>query len=165
MRVSQLFSPTSPFSPQTLAHAGSRQENNSVTELREKIKTFLASQGMIKGHSGSGPRSNDGDPPVLVLVENLQAQPTSPPTPTLSAGLNEPPRQSQGPTTSYVRDPRDPTPYHHQPPMPQSEQQQHSYAPQSQQSQQPQTSMYSSMFSYNPLGSNFVQPGLPIFQN
>lgn len=53
----------------------SLQENNSVTELREKIKTFLASQGMIKGHSGSGPRSNESDPPILVLVENLQASP------------------------------------------------------------------------------------------
>ncbi|KAI0687733.1 fungal-specific transcription factor domain-containing protein [Cytidiella melzeri] len=113
------------------------RENNSVTELREKIKTFLASQGMIKGHSGSGPRSSEGEPPVLVLVENLQATPhgaSTPPTPTLSAASNEPARQQQGPMTSYVRDPRDPSQYHHAPSMPPSDQQ-HSYAPQSQQQQ------------------------------
>ena len=59
-----------------------------MTELREKIKTFLASQGMIKGHSGSGPRSNEGEPQILTLVDNLQPQPppSSPPTPTLSSG-------------------------------------------------------------------------------
>ena len=121
---------------------------------------------MIKGHSGSGARSSDGDPQVLVLVENLQTSPpdaSTPPTPTLSAGSNEPGRQQQGPMTSYVRDPRDPSQYHAPTSMPQADQQQHPYAPQSQQQQQ--TSMYSSMFSYNPLGSNFVQPGLPIFQN
>ncbi|KAI0342711.1 hypothetical protein BDW22DRAFT_1329876 [Trametopsis cervina] len=115
------------------------RENNSVTELREKIKTFLASQGMIKGHSGSGPRSNESDPPILVLVENLQASPpaATPPTPTLSAATHEPVRQQQS-MTSYVRDPRDPAPYH-QPPLPPSDSQQHSYAPQS---QQQQTSIY-----------------------
>ena len=142
-----------------------QQENRNVVELRDRIKHFLASQGMIKGHSGSGPRSTEGDPPVLVLVENLQTSPpniSNPPTPTLSAGSNEPGRQQQGPITSYVRDPRDPSQYHNTPPMPPSEQQPHPYAPPSQQPHQ--TSMYPSMFSYNPLGSNFVQPGLPIFQ-
>ncbi|KAF8589457.1 hypothetical protein K439DRAFT_1645074 [Ramaria rubella] len=38
------------------------RENNSVQELREKIKQFLASQGMIKGHSGGGVRPADQDP-------------------------------------------------------------------------------------------------------
>ncbi|KAJ2990813.1 hypothetical protein NUW54_g8366 [Trametes sanguinea] len=50
-------------------------ENNSVTELREKIKTFLASQGMIKGHSGSGPRSTEQDPQVLILVAASKRRP------------------------------------------------------------------------------------------
>lgn len=149
--------PTVAYDPRDL------QENNSVTELREKIKTFLASQGMIKGHSGSGPRSTEGDPPVLVLVENLQTTPpgnATPPTPTLSAGSNEPARQQQGPV-SYIRDPSQ---YHHAPSIPPPDQhQQHQYAPPSQQQQQ--TSMYPSMFSYNPIGSNFPQPGLPIYQN
>ncbi|KAI0330264.1 hypothetical protein GY45DRAFT_1251195 [Cubamyces sp. BRFM 1775] len=68
------------------------RENNSVTELREKIKAFLASQGMIKGHSGSGPRTTEADPPVLVLVDHLHTSPSSPPTPTLSAASS-----SEGP--------------------------------------------------------------------
>ncbi|KAH8100966.1 fungal-specific transcription factor domain-containing protein [Cristinia sonorae] len=92
------------------------RENNSVTELREKIKTFLASQGMIKGHSGSGPRSNDGEPQVLILVDNLHSNPSSPPTPTLSAGSNGDHRQM----TSYVRDGS-----HYQPTLPPPDQQQY----------------------------------------
>jgi len=47
------------------------RENNSVQELREKIKQFLASQGMIKGHSGGGVRPADHDPSVL----NLSTEP------------------------------------------------------------------------------------------
>ncbi|EEB86749.1 hypothetical protein MPER_16178, partial [Moniliophthora perniciosa FA553] len=39
-------------------------ESNNVSDIREKIKTFLASQGMIKGHSGSGSgRSSTQHPP------------------------------------------------------------------------------------------------------
>lgn len=135
----------------------STQENNSVTELREKIKTFLASQGMIKGHSGSGPRSNEGEPQILTLVDNLQPQqPSSPPTPTLSSGSNDGHRPPQGPVTSYVRDAGS---YHHPPPgMPAD--QQHPYAP-----PPSQTSMYPPQFSYPTLGSNFMQPGPIIFQS
>ncbi|KAI0789850.1 fungal-specific transcription factor domain-containing protein [Abortiporus biennis] len=100
------------------------RENNSVLELREKIKNFLASQGMIKGHSGSGPRSTEGEPPILVLVENLHSSPSSPPTPTLSATSSDGhPRPS---VTSYVREPH----YHHPPPMhPQTESAQQYAAP------------------------------------
>jgi C6 transcription factor Pro1 len=44
-----------------------------VPELREKIKQFLASQGMIKGHSGSGARNmGDGPAPILILSEGVQ---------------------------------------------------------------------------------------------
>lgn len=94
------------------------QENNSVTELREKIKTFLASQGMIKGHSGSGPRTNEEHPPVLVLVDHLHPSPSSPPTPTLSATSSEGQRPPQhGMNTSFERAPA------HYPGMPAPEQQ------------------------------------------
>ncbi|OSC98252.1 hypothetical protein PYCCODRAFT_1418035 [Trametes coccinea BRFM310] len=82
------------------------RENNSVTELREKIKTFLASQGMIKGHSGSGPRSTEQDPQVLILVDGLHTSPSSPPTPTLSATpSSEPPRPPHNGVTSFERAP------------------------------------------------------------
>ncbi|RDX57063.1 hypothetical protein K466DRAFT_574118 [Polyporus arcularius HHB13444] len=91
------------------------RENNSVTELREKIKTFLASQGMIKGHSGSGPRTNEEHPPVLVLVDGLQNSPSSPPTPTLSATSSEGQRPPHnGMNTSFERAP--PTHYQTMPP-------------------------------------------------
>ncbi|KAI0360197.1 hypothetical protein OH77DRAFT_1394288 [Trametes cingulata] len=99
------------------------RENNSVTELREKIKTFLASQGMIKGHSGSGPRSTEQDPPVLVLVDHLRTSPSSPPTPTLSATSSSegqrPPHN--GMNTSFERAP-------HYPAMPPPEQQQYPHS-------------------------------------
>ncbi|KAI1797030.1 fungal-specific transcription factor domain-containing protein [Ganoderma leucocontextum] len=101
------------------------RENNSVTELREKIKSFLASQGMIKGHSGSGPRTTEADPPVLVLVDHLHTSPSSPPTPTLSATSSEghrPPHN--GMNTSFERAP--PT---HYPAMPPPEQQHYGQRP------------------------------------
>lgn len=52
------------------------QESRNVTELREKIKGFLASQGMIKGHSGSGPRTAEQEPQILRLNDDaFPAQP------------------------------------------------------------------------------------------
>lgn len=43
------------------------QENNNVTVFREKIKDYLAAQGMIKGHAGSAARNGDQQD-ILVLV-------------------------------------------------------------------------------------------------
>ncbi|KXN88625.1 Transcriptional regulatory protein pro-1 [Leucoagaricus sp. SymC.cos] len=51
------------------------RENRNVLQLRDKIKNFLASQGMIKGHSGSGTRSSD-QPTILRLT--LTAEESSP---------------------------------------------------------------------------------------
>ena len=76
------------------------QEPDSVPVLREKIKTFLASQGMIKGHSGPGPRNSDQQPQILMLSDRIE--PRSPPTPTLSATSSSEGHRS--PVTSYVRD-------------------------------------------------------------
>ncbi|KAJ3778137.1 fungal-specific transcription factor domain-containing protein [Lentinula raphanica] len=57
------------------------RESNNVTELRDKIKTFLASQGMIKGHSGSGPRAAEQEPPTLHLATQNYSEPSqSPPS-------------------------------------------------------------------------------------
>ncbi|KAF8071855.1 fungal-specific transcription factor domain-containing protein [Lyophyllum atratum] len=60
------------------------RESRNVTELREKIKVFLAAQGMIKGHSGSGPRGSENEQPTLRLAEDYSDSSASPPTPTLS---------------------------------------------------------------------------------
>ena len=76
------------------------QEPESVPLLREKIKTFLASQGMIKGHSGPGPRNSDQQPQILILSERVETR--SPPTPTLSATSSSEGHRS--PVTSYVRE-------------------------------------------------------------
>jgi len=76
------------------------REPDSVPVLREKIKTFLASQGMIKGHSGPGPRNSDQQPQILMLSDRVE--PRSPPTPTLSATSSSDGHRS--PVTSYVRD-------------------------------------------------------------
>ncbi|KAF9243474.1 hypothetical protein BU15DRAFT_72145 [Melanogaster broomeanus] len=50
-------------SRETPKHPECLRENYNVTDdSREKIKCFLASQGMIKGHSGPGPRSSEPEP-------------------------------------------------------------------------------------------------------
>ncbi|KAJ7707435.1 hypothetical protein B0H17DRAFT_1032691 [Mycena rosella] len=74
----------------------SLQESRNVSDMRDKIKGFLAAQGMIKGHSGSGPRGSDHDLPVLRLEEdNTPSSSESPPTPTLSLSPSEAPRPLQ----------------------------------------------------------------------
>lgn len=60
------------------------QETRNVVDLREKIKTFLASQGMIKGHSGSAPRAPEHEPQILTLSADYPSPSNSPQTPTLS---------------------------------------------------------------------------------
>ncbi|KIK99966.1 hypothetical protein PAXRUDRAFT_822144, partial [Paxillus rubicundulus Ve08.2h10] len=70
------------------------RENRNVMELRDKIKTFLASQGMIKGHSGSGPRSSEQEPQILSLSSDYSSPSNSPQTPTLSISSNHEDRSS-----------------------------------------------------------------------
>ncbi|EGO24357.1 hypothetical protein SERLADRAFT_467519, partial [Serpula lacrymans var. lacrymans S7.9] len=65
------------------------RENRNVVELREKIKTFLAAQGKIKGHSGSGPRSSDLEPTILPLTLEHSSSSSSPRTPTLSVSSGD----------------------------------------------------------------------------
>ncbi|KAG6851142.1 hypothetical protein H0H93_001022 [Arthromyces matolae] len=66
------------------------KESRNVTDLREKIKVFLASQGMIKGHSNGSPRGVEVESPTLHLREDYSTSSESPSTPTLS--LTETPR-------------------------------------------------------------------------
>jgi hypothetical protein len=59
-----------------------------VLQLRDKIKNFLASQGMIKGHSGSGTRSSE-QPTILRLTLNDEGSPYN------SGSSSSPPSRSQ----------------------------------------------------------------------
>ncbi|KAG6862510.1 hypothetical protein C0995_000058 [Termitomyces sp. Mi166 len=71
--------------PEWLRGCAPHKESRNVAELREKIKIFLASQGMIKGHSGTGPRGAETESPTLHLrTEEYSESSESPPTPTLS---------------------------------------------------------------------------------
>ncbi|KIJ51430.1 hypothetical protein M422DRAFT_140041, partial [Sphaerobolus stellatus SS14] len=86
------------------------RENNSVQELREKIKQFLASQGMIKGHSGGGVRpAAEREPTVLPLStdSSLQHGQNPPPMPP-----NGDPNQMRGPRMPPLRETLDPTMVH-----------------------------------------------------
>ncbi|KAJ7858128.1 fungal-specific transcription factor domain-containing protein [Mycena olivaceomarginata] len=69
------------------------REGRNVSETRDKIKAFLAAQGMIKGHSGAAQRGSEYDSPILRLEEdNTPSSSESPPTPTLSLSPSEPSR-------------------------------------------------------------------------
>ncbi|KAJ7017420.1 fungal-specific transcription factor domain-containing protein [Mycena alexandri] len=82
------------------------RENRNVSDMRDKIKSFLAAQGMIKGHSGAGPRGAEHDSPILRLNEDsTPSSSESPPTPTLSLSPSEPPRALQ-PHQSAIREER-----------------------------------------------------------
>jgi C6 transcription factor Pro1 len=74
---------------QTITEVLITQESRNVVDLREKIKAFLAAQGMIKGHSGSGPRNAEQEPPMLRLADDYSSSSESPPTPTLSLASHE----------------------------------------------------------------------------
>ncbi|TFK70316.1 hypothetical protein BDN72DRAFT_839172 [Pluteus cervinus] len=78
------------------------RESNSVTELREKIKSFLASQGMIKGHSGAGARgSNEQEQAFLRL--KVPDSPTSD-SPTVTDPSPSPrPHNQASHQTSHLR--------------------------------------------------------------
>jgi len=61
------------------------KESRTVLFMREKIKAFLASQGMIKGHSASGPRNSEQEFLFLRRVDEYSSDSSaSPPTPTLT---------------------------------------------------------------------------------
>jgi len=78
------------------------RENRNVVELREKIKGFLASQGMIKGHSGSASRITEQESPTLRLADDGSSSSGSPPsTPTLTIDDESRPHRH---LTSSIRD-------------------------------------------------------------
>ncbi|KAJ7650027.1 fungal-specific transcription factor domain-containing protein [Roridomyces roridus] len=80
------------------------RESRNVSEMRDKIKVFLAAQGMIKGHAGAGARGSDQALPILKLEEDstTPSSSESPPTPALTLSPIETPRHLQH--ESAIRD-------------------------------------------------------------
>lgn len=89
------------------------RESRNVVDLREKIKSFLASQGMIKGHSGSGPRNADQDQPFLRLTEDPyhSSSSESPQSQTLSLSPDHDDLHRRHHHTSAMREQREPAFY------------------------------------------------------
>lgn len=69
--------------------------------FREKIKDFLAAQGMIKGHSGSGTRSSDQEGMLVLVTDHGRSDTSSPHSPALSVDSSDDRRRSH--TLSSVR--------------------------------------------------------------
>ncbi|KAH8987117.1 fungal-specific transcription factor domain-containing protein [Lactarius hatsudake] len=85
------------------------KENNNVTMFREKIKDFLAAQGMIKGHSGSGTRTSDQEGMLVLVTEHGRSDTSSPHSPALSIDSSEDRRHSGHNISSLRHDPHYPS--------------------------------------------------------
>ncbi|SRR5258708_7932527 len=70
--------------------------------FREKIKDFLAAQGMIKGHSGSGTRTSEQEG-VLVLIADHGRDDTSSPHSPSSVDSSDDHRRPNGHNISSTR--------------------------------------------------------------
>jgi C6 transcription factor Pro1 len=81
------------------------RESRNVSEMRDKIKGFLAAQGMIKGHFGAAARGSEQVPFLRLEEDSTPSSSESPPTPTLSLSPSEPSRPLQ-PHESSIRDQR-----------------------------------------------------------
>jgi len=81
------------------------REIHNVREVREKIKNFLASHGMIKGHTGTAlPRESEYELPTLRLSDETSGSESSqsPTTPTLSLTSETMPCTSDDRTHSHI---------------------------------------------------------------
>jgi C6 transcription factor Pro1 len=76
--------------------------------FREKIKDFLAAQGMIKGHSGSATRSSDQDGMLMLITDHGRSDTSSPHSPALSIDSSEDRRQHGHNLSSIRHDPHYP---------------------------------------------------------
>ncbi|TFK27793.1 hypothetical protein FA15DRAFT_666018 [Coprinopsis marcescibilis] len=85
------------------------RENHNVVQLRDKIKVFLASQGLIKGHSGTGSRTAEQGHAFLRLSGDsppgYSSGSESPPSHTVSFSSDE--DRGHRLVTSSIRDQRD----------------------------------------------------------
>ncbi|KAI0255154.1 fungal-specific transcription factor domain-containing protein [Lactifluus subvellereus] len=85
------------------------KENNNVTMFREKIKDFLAAQGMIKGHSGSATRSSDQEGMLVLITDHGRSDTSSPHSPALSIDSSDDRRQPGHNISSLRHDPHYPS--------------------------------------------------------
>jgi len=85
------------------------KENNNVTMFREKIKDFLAAQGMIKGHSGSGTRANDQEGMLVLITDHGRSDTSSPHSPALSIDSSDDRRRNGHTISSLRHDPHYPS--------------------------------------------------------
>ncbi|KDQ57063.1 hypothetical protein JAAARDRAFT_194246 [Jaapia argillacea MUCL 33604] len=79
------------------------KDGKQVATYRDKIKTFLASNGMIKGHANSGSRAAEQEANILRLTEDSDTSSAPSPTPSLSS-CSDDARHGSVHTLSYVRD-------------------------------------------------------------
>jgi hypothetical protein len=77
--------------------------------FREKIKDFLAAQGMIKGHSGSATRSSDQEGMLVLITDHGRSDTSSPHSPALSIDSSDDRRQPGHNISSLRHDPHYPS--------------------------------------------------------
>lgn len=77
--------------------------------FREKIKDFLAAQGMIKGHSGSGTRTSDQEGMLVLVTDHGRSDTSSPHSPALSIDSGEDRRHNAHNISSLRHDPHYPS--------------------------------------------------------
>jgi len=93
-----------PFFPKSHPLFFSPKENNNVTMFREKIKDFLAAQGMIKGHSGSGTRTSDQEGMLVLVTDHGRSDTSSPQSPALSVDSSDDRRRTGHPISTIRHD-------------------------------------------------------------
>jgi C6 transcription factor Pro1 len=71
--------------------------------FREKIKDFLAAQGMIKGHSGSGTRTSEQEGMLVLINDHGRSDTSSPHSPALSVDSSDDHRRPNGHNVSSLR--------------------------------------------------------------
>ena len=79
------------------------QDNRNLLAVRERIKTHLLAQGMIKGYSGAGPSNVERETPILRMHDDIVAISSTSTTPTFSIASSDDDRRP-GLSISSIRD-------------------------------------------------------------
>jgi len=83
--------------------SSSIQDGRNVLAVRERIKTHLLAQGMIKGYSGAGPSNAERETPILRMHDDINTISSTSTTPALSIASSDDNRRP-GLTISSARD-------------------------------------------------------------